>query len=407
MVELGVEDVVIVGGGIGGMTLAACLSKRGVRARVIERAEGVSELGTGLGLWANATRVLVALGLGEQLEAAAQRIACFSITTGGGESLRDIVVDEVAGELGELIPLALMHRTELLELIASVVDPAQIMYGATCVEVIQDESCATVRLEGGEEIKERVVVGADGLWSRVRASVHGERAPDYAGEPCWRGVVSLDALPDPARFDMHRLVEVQGDGKRVGICPIVGDRICWWATHPAEQGATVIPEGERHAFLAERFGGWAWGVPELIAHTRAEDMLCHDLFDRPTLHVWSEGFVTLLGDAAHPMTPNLGQGACMAIEDAAMLGELLSTDLPIAEALHRYERERRRRSAEVVRQSRRWGKVGQWRNPIAQPLRELLHSKTPDAVVRAIFQRLISYDVYAKAAPLRIGSTFD
>lgn len=407
MSERRVEDVVIVGGGIGGMTLAACLRKRGVQARVIERAVGPLEPGAGLGLWANATRVLLALGLGARLDEVAQRMDRSSMVTCEGKVLRDMTLDEVAGELGGVMPLAIMHRAELLELITGAVDPAQISYGVACAEVIDDGDQAVVRLDDGEEIRARVVVGADGLWSRVRASIHGEQAPDYAGEPCWRGIVPLSALPDPARFDMGRLSEVQGEGKRVGICPLSGDRIYWWATHPAAPGTGELPVGERAAFLAARFGHWAQGVPDLMASTRPEDMVCHDLYDRPALHPWSKGVITLLGDAAHPTTPNLGQGACMAIEDAAMLGELLSTDLPVPEVLHRYERARRPRCAQIVSQSRQWGKIGQWSNPLAQALRETINSKIPDAALRASFRKLIAYDVYEAAAPLRIGSSFD
>ncbi|MFW6058503.1 MAG: FAD-dependent monooxygenase, partial [Persicimonas sp.] len=233
-----------------------------------------------------------------------------------------------------------------------------------------------------------VVVGADGIWSRVRASLWGDEPARYAGEYCFRGL----ALGEDA--DIHHLRELHGRGERFGIGALDQKLTYWWATFVTEEGFE-LSEADYKSFVADRFAGWPCNIPGLIEATKPADIHLDGLYDRPPLQSWSRGRVTLLGDAAHPTTPNLGQGGCMAIEDAAVLAELLATADTLDAALTRYEQLRIPRTTKLVREARRFGEIGQWRNPVAVWLREKMIAWTPQRIMRNQLLDKVAYDALA------------
>ena len=162
-----------------------------------------------------------------------------------------------------------------------------------------------------------LLVGADGLNSVVRAHVLGDGPPRYAGETIFRGIAEAELDPP----DVCR--EVLGAGQRAAFYDLGAGRCYWWATSPVPPG-TAIPEAQRSAYLQERFARWPYGLPELFARTPSERILQNDIFDRNPARTWHRRRVVLLGDAAHPTTPNLGQGACLAIEDAVVLARAIA-----------------------------------------------------------------------------------
>lgn len=153
----------------------------------------------------------------------------------------------------------------------------------------------------------------------------------------------------------------------------------WFATRNAQAGTHEAPEAA-HARLLTIFRGWCSPLPEIIEATDPAVILQNDIADRPPLARWSIGHITLLGDAAHPMTPNLGQGACQALEDAVVLASCLDGASDLAAGLRTYEQRRRQRTSRIMRQSRRIGQVGQWQHPLACVLR--------DALTRHVLARL-------------------
>jgi 2-polyprenyl-6-methoxyphenol hydroxylase-like FAD-dependent oxidoreductase len=165
--------------------------------------------------------------------------------------------------------------------------------------------------------------------------------------------------------------ETWGAGQRFGIMPIGQGRICWYATRNGPPAQPDAPEG-RKAEVLEMFRHWHGPIPALIEATAPGDILKNDACDRPGLWRWGRGAVTLLGDSAHPMTPNVGQGACMAIEDAAWLAKVLPGATDIGAAFRAYERHREGRTAFVARQARRIGMIGQWKNPLMVGGRNLI-----------------------------------
>jgi 2-polyprenyl-6-methoxyphenol hydroxylase-like FAD-dependent oxidoreductase len=384
------DPVIIVGGGIGGLALAAACERVGLAYQVIERAPELREVGAGVGLWASAIRALTTIGVDTSRFPAAAELATAEICSWRGAVLSRVDVSEEARALGGRSLVA--HRGELLTAIAERVDPQRVRLAAPVVAVREEGDAVVAELAGGELVRGRLLVGADGLRSTVRATLWGAAPPVYGGETCYR------AVTDMAPPSLRTIREIQGPGQRAAVCVLGERRTYWWATKVAPEGEVDRPL-ERRAELLERFRGWPFGVEEAIAATDPAAILRNDLYDRPPLANWSAGRMTLLGDAAHPTTPNLGQGACMAIEDAVVLARMLKLHGDHARAFAAYEAERHARTAGIVALSRRFGAVGQWRNPLLVRVREALVRLTPKSVLLRTLREQIGYD----AGPLPAG----
>jgi 2-polyprenyl-6-methoxyphenol hydroxylase-like FAD-dependent oxidoreductase len=267
-------------------------------------------------------------------------------------------VFERAGRTGYVL-----HRAALHTALAARVAPEAIRTGARVARIEDDGAVARAVLEDGTAIEGDLLVGADGLHSAVRRHVLGDGAPRYAGETLFRGIADASlAEPDLCR-------ELFGDGRRTAHYDLGGGQTYWWASAPLPADA-VVPPGERRAFLARAFAGWAFGVTELFARTPEERILQNGSYDRAPVRRWHRGACVLLGDAAHPTTPNLGQGACMAIEDAVVLARSLVRADTLPSAFAAFHAERASRCARTIRLSRLWGDVGLWRHPLATAARD-------------------------------------
>jgi 2-polyprenyl-6-methoxyphenol hydroxylase-like FAD-dependent oxidoreductase len=382
--------IAIVGGGIGGLACALALRRLGLDPWVFEQAPALHEVGAGMGLWCGALRCLEELGVPDSFWKA--RRAPFErteIATPDGRRLTGFDVTVMTRHA----PSFVVHRAQLQEALAEGIDPTRITLGARCTGLLQDASGVTLRFADGREARADVAIGADGLYSAVRAALFGAREPRYSGETCYRGI---------ARFAVRELGtvrEVQGAGRRCAVHPLDAERVYWWVTRRAPAGLEEGPE-ERKAVLARSFAGWRHGFPEALAATPAQEILKNDLHDRPALRTWSVGRVTLLGDAAHPTTPNLGLGGCMAIEDALVLARAFAEhDLDPGRAFAQYERERMSRANAVVRTSALFGRMGSVTSPSWVRLRELATAATPSWLLARTFARQVAYD----PGPLRRG----
>jgi 2-polyprenyl-6-methoxyphenol hydroxylase-like FAD-dependent oxidoreductase len=233
------------------------------------------------------------------------------------------------------------------------------------------------------------MVGADGVHSRVRASVLGDGAPVYRGYVGWRGIAHCV----PPGYE-GILSESWGPGGRFGIAPIDRQRTYWYASANRPRGWTHAPAARQRDLLAW-FGAWHEPVAALIAATPTDAILCNDICDRPPRRPWSRGSVTLLGDAAHPMTPNLGQGACSAIEDAWVLARELARTSSIGDAFRRYEDIQYPRTAFLQRQSLALGRVVQLERGWALTLRRTVARCAPRWLDRIPVTQIFRYDADA------------
>ena len=369
-----VTQVFVVGAGIGGLAAAVGLTRSGMTATVAERAERPGPVGAGLTIQPNAVIALDRLGVGEAVRAVATQLRGVQICTRDGRVLAELDAADAAELQDELGAPALgIHRATLHEVLVESLPPGTVEFARTVVGVVPGPDAVDVQFADGTTDSSDVVIGADGLHSRVRAALLGAGAPRYAGYFCWRGVTEWSAFP-PGWSG-----EFWGPARRFGGCAIDGDRFYWFAVAAGPAGGSD-PHGA-HAAVTATFADFAAVVRKTIAKTEPEAVFRTDISDRPPVSTWGSGRVTLLGDAAHAMTPNLGQGACHAIEDALVLATHVGRLGPTTEALRAYEAQRIPRANTTVRTARRMGSIAQWSGPRAEARNALLRA-TPRRVLR-------------------------
>ncbi len=340
--------ILIAGAGIGGLTAAAALLKRGFDVDVYEQASELKEVGAGLQVSANGNRVLYALGIGDEL----QRLACEATgkevrlwSTGQTWKLFDLGAVSVA-RYG--YPYFTLYRPDLLEALAGAVrreKPDAIHLGARCVGMRAEGGTVTLRFNGGEATGD-ALIGADGVHSVIRQALFGADAPEFTGIIAWRGAIRASRLPG----HMRRLVGTNwiGPGAHVVHYPVRGGELMNFVGAVERSDWRVESWSARGtvAECANDFRGWHEDVHLLIRNI--EMPFKWALMGRPPLDRWTVGRVTLLGDACHPTLPFLAQGAVMAIEDGFVLARALAEYEEIEPALERYENARKARTRRMV-----------------------------------------------------------
>lgn len=357
----------IVGGGIGGLAAAIALHRRGWRVEVLERAAEFTEIGAGISLWPNALHALEVLGLADAVRAVGAVEATGGVRDGRGRWLSRTDNAELARRFGH--PLVVLHRTDLLRVLIKAL-PADSLRSGCEVSALHDDGDRPVVEHRGGESRPDLVIGADGLRSVVRRALLPDAAgPRYAGYTAWRMVT--EPLAEPPSEG----AATWGRGARFGYTALPGGRMYCFATASLPAGAEF--GSSEHAELLRRFGSWPDPIPDLLSAVPADAVLRHDLYDLPPLPTFVRGRVALLGDAAHAMTPNLGQGACQALEDAVTLAHCLDGTPDVAAALRSYDVLRRPRTQAIARRSARLGAVGQLAWPPAVLVRDTAARLTP------------------------------
>ncbi|MFE1790630.1 FAD-dependent monooxygenase [Streptomyces sp. NPDC059525] len=361
------RHAVVAGAGIGGLTAALALTRQGWKVTVCERAEGPSAAGAGIVLAPNALRAFDAIGFDPAPGPGRAPAMAMCLRRPGGGRLNRADPAALAARYGRT-PLAL-HRAALTAALADELPEGALRYGAAVTAVDGDEGRAVVRTTAGD-LTADAVVAADGIHSPLRRR-HFPQHPGlrYSGETAWRTVLPAAAVPAGVEA-----AETWGRGERFGTVPLADGGLYVYAT-------AVVPEGYRPADvrteLLRRFGTWHHPVPALMERTDPARVLQHGLYDLaaplPRLH---HGRIAWIGDAAHAMTPNLGQGGCQAVEDAVVLAHLLARpDVPAA--LAAYTRARLARTDAIRVRARRAGRVAALGHPVAVAARDLVLRAVP------------------------------
>jgi 2-polyprenyl-6-methoxyphenol hydroxylase-like FAD-dependent oxidoreductase len=360
--------ILIAGAGIGGLALALALQRKQMAAVVWERASEIREIGAGLLLTPNAVWVLERLGLSEDTCKAGRTVRQWQILSRRGRVLQTF--EQEGGDL----PSISITRSAFQQLLLGKVPRENVLLDREVVSFTQEpgDDFASILSASGQREEADLIVGADGGRSIIRKSL-GASAPRVLRYIGWRGLVDRA----PTGWERGRITESWGDGGRFGIAPVADGRTYWYATENLAPGRCVPPV-ERKAHLLSRFREWHEPIPDLIAATSEEAILRNEISEQTALSSWGRGCVTLLGDAAHLMTPNLGQGAAMAMEDAWVLAGCLETAACVSDAIARYERLRKPRASNIVWQSRQVGRLIQLQNPVLAALRDLGLRLLPD-----------------------------
>jgi 2-polyprenyl-6-methoxyphenol hydroxylase-like FAD-dependent oxidoreductase len=373
---------VVVGAGIGGLTSAIALRRAGLEVVVLERGSELREIGAGLVIWVGALRALDELGIGERVrESGTSLEVAGGVRSPGGDVLMRVPMERFVARYGEIGTG--IHRRDLHRVLADAAGLDSIRLDAECTGVEGSAGAATVLLESGERLEADLVVGADGFNSAVARSVAGPLRRSYAGYTVWRGIAAGgSALAGAAAW------ESWGAGTEFGGFPVAGGD--WYL-----YAAAVRPPGEPHpagghgADLLATFAGWHEPVEELIRLAAPGGFHRNDLYDREVPERFHVGRVALVGDAAHPMRPHLGMGACQAIEDGHALGASLAGAPGVDEALAAYSAKRVPRARTMVRDSKPAGELIKLRHAPLPQLRDLGMRLMPARLTAAMFERQV------------------
>ena len=359
----------IIGGGIGGVALAASLKSRGIESHIFERAPAFGEVGAGIQMTPNAVKIMRALGIFESL----QKISFVpqNIIGRNWKTAREMWRTPLAEDCTRLYgaPFFHVHRADLHRILLERIDLGATTLGTACVDVGQNGNTAFATFADGREFEADVIIGADGIHSTVRKSLFGDEPARFTGNMCWRAVVPFDkppfdyVTPDSSFWlgpNGHVVTYYVSGGAAVNIVAVLETKDwvqeSWNASSSREE-------------LLAGYKGWHENLQKLFS--RADNVFKWGLFDRDPMPTWTKGRLTLLGDAAHPMLPFLSQGAAMAIEDGFVLSGALSDTADIPEALIRYESLRRPRTTRVQLESRERGRTYHLTSKFAQIKRDL------------------------------------
>ena len=366
-------QIAIIGGGIGGLTAALALQQSGFQFDVFEQAPALHDVGAAIAIWPNAMRILQRLNLADAiLEKAGVMEEIRWVDQRGWLINRVSIADHK-------FPAVALHRADLQNTLVRALPPSSLHLGHELTDQTQRGDKMIATFANGHSIEAEFLIGADGIHSRVREQFLDDGPPVDRGYIVWRGISPAipTSIPSAAAVEFH------GRGKRFGLGPVGRGRLGWWAS----ANNPITDE------LPRLFDGWHRSVLELIESTPPSSILKTTASDRLPSKVWGRGRMTMLGDAIHPTTPNLGQGGCLAMEDAFVLATCLQKYGTVEEALRNYEQLRYKRTAAISKYSRYYGSMGQWEDIWSRALRKTSLALVPESVMKRLMQIVFDYDI--------------
>ena len=381
-------NVIIVGAGIGGLVSALCLDAKGHKVKIYEQAEILSELGAGIQLSPNATKVLNYLGLFKDLEPYIFEPNSFQFLN---FSTGKVITER---KLGKAIkkdfnsPNYDIHRADLQRVLLNKikVKNIDILSNMKVTNVGNNKNSAFIEVDG-KEIQADLVIGADGIHSKVSDSLFGKKEIIYTGNVAWRMLIPVEILPENLILpdttvwlgpNKHFVTYHVNGGKNLN-CVCLVEQDGWFNESWSEKGE--IEE------LKKAYKGWNRTIETLLQHADPNTLYKWALHDRLPMKQWSKGRIIVLGDAAHPMLPFLAQGAAMAIEDGAVLANCIDNFDEVEEALKYFEKIRKPRTSYVQSAARRNAKVLH-----LSGLAAILRNLVMGYIGNKIFKKLYSYD---------------
>ncbi|QDP72321.1 FAD-binding protein [Legionella israelensis] len=363
-------DVLIMGGGIGGLTTAIACQQAGFSSLILERASDFSEVGAGIWIAPNAMQIF-------------DRLEIISGLTELGYPIDQIHLSSTySGELQVMnfqrykFNILAIHRARLQKYLAQCIEQDQILFGRQVIHIEQESEEVTVQLASGETFRAKILVAADGLHSQVRKLIFKNDKTQYSGSSSFRGIVKLN--PHSNHMD-HTSYEIWAPGCKFGYSFISTSEQYWYLCFKAK-AHTYLKSNEMHSFAKKLVAKYFLAQIDLIDQTAPGQIIQTDLSDLSPLPYWSDKRIALLGDAAHATTPHLGQGAAQAIEDAMALSLALKKYGLNEQALTRYLI-RHQKAEYLVRKARAYGNMSESSSPFFQIIRDMAIRNTPQFIM--------------------------
>lgn len=371
------NTISIIGAGIGGLALGNILKQQYYDFTIFEAAPEIKPVGAGIMMAVNAMQIFDRLGLKEKIENAGNKIHGISITD---ESLKPITKTSIlALEKKYNSCNVAIHRAELQKILAENIGYEHIQLNHS-LSKIEKKDHYSLHFENGIQAESKIVFGADGIKSKIRDQILGTGNIRNAGQKCWRGLVTFDL---PQQFDQEA-IEMWGKGKRFGFVKISDTRLYWYA---------LVNEKihKRYLKLCDYFEDFHPLVLDILEATLEENIILNDIIDLSPIPSWYSDNLCLIGDAAHATTPNMGQGACQAIEDAYIIGRLLEKDHDFNAAFEEFQKIRRKKVDYIVNTSWKIGKISQWEKGNA--LRNFFMRLIPDITNQKLAEKIIRLEM--------------
>lgn len=368
------KQFAIVGGGIGGLTLGIALQRKGYNVSIFEGAPALKPLGAGITLAGNAVKALVQIGIAEQIVAAGKILQALIIKDQKGNVLTQSNAEELSRKFGVINSFSI-HRGDLQNILLSQLKPGTLSTGKRLLDFNQTSSGVTLFFEDGTSTTADYLIACDGIHSAVRRKLLPQSQTRYSGYTCWRAVIDTR----PSNLSVNETSETWGKGSRFGIVPLSNNNLYWFACINARRNDPLLREFKIPDLLTY-FSNYHSPVSDILKNTRTEQLIWGDIIDLKPLKQFAFGKIVLAGDAAHATTPNMGQGACMAIEDAAILSHCIEEYSTVEEAFQKFEAKRIPRTTKIVNDSWTIGKFAQLENGLLMQMRNLLIKLTPPSV---------------------------
>ena len=366
-------DVLIIGGGIGGLTTAVALQQRGIEAHVFEAAPELQAAGAGIWLPPNAMQVMDRLGLAKHMQQAGHPIETLYLCDYRQGVLQTAQLDQAKKHFG--FATTAIHRGRLQRILADSIGSGQLHTGKACRNVVQEKKHVRVHFIDGSAATARVVIAADGIHSVVRQQLFPNSKVRFSGQTSYRAVAPCTL---PSTLNGHGY-EIWAEGRRFGYSTISAGEVYWYVSLNAP--ADTRDKGALDkANLLKHFTHFPEPVSRLIQATPEQQIVQTDISDLVKLPTWHSGRVVLLGDAAHATTPNLGQGGAQAIEDAYVLAQSLANHSDHRAAFIRYEQIRKVKAQHIVDRSWQFGKMAHLSNPLMRAVRNTVIRSVPTAI---------------------------
>ena len=360
--------ITIIGGGIAGLTTAIALNKIGIEATIFEASPEIKALGAGLVLAANAMQAYKKIGISAEIIEKGRLVPAFIIYDQEGKVVTK--TDSQANTEKYGADNFTIHRAHLHQLLLSKINPNSITANKRATHILQNGTKITVTFHDGSTHETDYLIVSDGIHSPIRKQLLPNSEPRYAGYTCWRAVI------DNTNLKLTETSETWGLKGRMGLVPLANNKIYWFACINAPQNDPTM-KAFKVADLQAVFKDFHAPIPSVLAETKDENLLWNDIIDLKPIHQYAFGNIVLIGDAAHATTPNMGQGACQAIEDAVVLADEIKQNATIEAAFKAFEKRRLKRTHYVVNTSWALGKVAQTESRLLAGLRNFIFRLIP------------------------------